>query len=1307
MDNYVKISGRLGAVVLVLLSIICLALVNSAQATEEMNTSANVPLLAAQFKDVPSTDANAIYVNYLANKDIIKGYPDGGFHPNEGLTRAQAAVVMVKAAGLNVDPTLPIPFSDVDSSYWARDYIAAAAQAGYLSGYPDKSFHPDEILNRAQGISLTLRLSKQSSQGVTLPQLNDINNNHWAAPAVAVGIASGMIGISADAKQFLPDEAFTRLDLAHALGFLLTEDSGLNSTNLFGKIKAIVGSVKVKSAAGAEQEIKNESDISIGDLIITGDNSSCELSYPDGSSMLIKENTEISVKEAKGRRYIKNDGSEGTAVDWLLMDLKKGTMFGALATKHEGQNQEEPTPNNQSQQTGQIYQSYYQRVASLNAWKLLAAGNEDLPWWQVAKTPKVKVKVDMPWGVAAVRGTFFMINVNSSNQSDIGCLTGNIEVSNQGATVPLQGGQETHIGAQNSPPTVGAPMSNLKIEQFNQVKAWIQATAQNIDKVREFMTPAPPSVQANGLPLSIILNSNYPKSTVQVVDLALAGLGGGIAAPTSSNGSGGSTGNSNNSVTTVSVLTGQPISLPWGITIDLGQMNIPAGATVSIHEESNPDLGTTSLQVAGKIVDISFANLNINQPVQLSLPINQGIDPNKTAIYLYDNGNWVYQPTQYANGMLTATVSHFSIYGVLIDQNPPANVDLSEGSRASDSIELLLRAQDSSGMVQYQIYRNSVLIATTSNSSYIDSGLQSGVEYHYQIQVSDRFQNQADTIVTLDLTTCATASGLTALVAAKATPEAGKVIFTISTAAQASHKIYYKIVDEEPTAMNVGSVIDTSSWILAVDNNPLEISVADGKYIQVIEVADIDSSVSKWGKSVVTNDGYTPPVAASGLTAAVAVKATPEAGKVMLTVNPAAQAGHLIYYRVVNAQPAAMTVGDAVYVADVWYQVNSTNAFEVTAADGKYIEVIELTNADQKVSKWGKSIPTEDGYIAPPLGAASGLTASVAAKTTPEAGKVMLTVTPAAQASHLIYYRVVDAQPAAKIVGDVVYVAENWHQVSDTNAFGVAVADGKYIEVAEIKEADQKVSKWGKSAATEDGYNAVTGITGSIVLNATSYKMGELIDISVTDNDLNTDGGTQQTISVNIKSDGDLNGIAVTLIETGNNTGVFKGEVKLKKLTNAGSTPHNLRAVVGDTITATYDDNLDAVGNNPAPVTATANVTSGTTGVIILSAPSYSGGVIITLSDMDLNTNATSAQSVRVDVNSANTDTRGFQVSLTETGNNTGIFTGSIKIGPASKNNTKPKTLGAQVDEVITATFIDELDEDGETSTVVVTATVL
>ena len=51
-------------------------------------------VIVTPFHDVSSSDANAVYINYMAKRGIMRGFPDGSFHPDQGLTRAQAAVLV-------------------------------------------------------------------------------------------------------------------------------------------------------------------------------------------------------------------------------------------------------------------------------------------------------------------------------------------------------------------------------------------------------------------------------------------------------------------------------------------------------------------------------------------------------------------------------------------------------------------------------------------------------------------------------------------------------------------------------------------------------------------------------------------------------------------------------------------------------------------------------------------------------------------------------------------------------------------------------------------------------------------------------------------------------------------------------------------------------------------------------------------------------------------------------------------------------------------------------------------------------------
>ncbi len=451
---------------------------------QEHNTIVNFTDLVASNPDIP-------YVTYLTSKGIFTGYPDGGFHPGEALTRAQAAVIVVKTAGINQAANSITPFKDVPKNHWAQAYIAAAVKAGYIKGFPDGSYHPDAKLSRAQGIALLLKLSSQNQTSAPLPLLNDVNSQHWAASDIATGIASGMVGLTSDGQCYLPDAPFTRINLAHALGILLTQDPNYYKSSLESKLKPLNGKITfLKAGQENSQEIKAETILAAGDIIQTMENSSAELDYPDGSSILLQANTRVEIKEARGRKYIKVNGQEGIAVDWLNLDLKKGTVFAALATKHEGENNtekiEEPNDKKISQPSNQAPKF----LASLTGHDYLATAanqtaRQEMPWYEAAKTKKVKVQVDMPWGVAAVRGTFIKATVNADGSCIVSCLTGSAEVSGSSSSIPLGSGQSSGISNPGSSPGQAAPMSQQDKQDFNKAQDWVVNTALNMDVNQE------------------------------------------------------------------------------------------------------------------------------------------------------------------------------------------------------------------------------------------------------------------------------------------------------------------------------------------------------------------------------------------------------------------------------------------------------------------------------------------------------------------------------------------------------------------------------------------------------------------------------------------------------------------------------------------------------------------------------------------------------------------------------------------------------------------------------------------------------
>lgn len=102
----------------------------------------------AAFLDVDSGTEVGTAVSVLADRGVISGYGNGLFGPDNSLTRAEAVKVINKIFGYTL--AADISFSDVHEGDWFYSYVAAAVNAGYISGYPDGTFRPNEALTKEQ-----------------------------------------------------------------------------------------------------------------------------------------------------------------------------------------------------------------------------------------------------------------------------------------------------------------------------------------------------------------------------------------------------------------------------------------------------------------------------------------------------------------------------------------------------------------------------------------------------------------------------------------------------------------------------------------------------------------------------------------------------------------------------------------------------------------------------------------------------------------------------------------------------------------------------------------------------------------------------------------------------------------------------------------------------------------------------------------------------------------------------------------------------------------------------------------------------
>ena len=141
--------------------------------------------ITATFPDVPADAWYATAVNTLASLGMVSGDADGNFRPNDPITRAEFCVIALAFA---YEPeSYSCSFTDVSVNDWFYTYVAQAASYGWIGGYADGSFGPNDLITRAQVTTIVNNMlgreadrSYVNNHADTLVQFNDLTSIHWA-----------------------------------------------------------------------------------------------------------------------------------------------------------------------------------------------------------------------------------------------------------------------------------------------------------------------------------------------------------------------------------------------------------------------------------------------------------------------------------------------------------------------------------------------------------------------------------------------------------------------------------------------------------------------------------------------------------------------------------------------------------------------------------------------------------------------------------------------------------------------------------------------------------------------------------------------------------------------------------------------------------------------------------------------------------------------------------------------------------------------------------------------------------------------
>lgn len=133
------------------------------------------------YADVPPSHWSFKYVEAVHRAGIMTGFPDGTFRPDEPATRANVAVAMIRARDIDPVVFLPAPpFPDI-SGHWAIKEIETAYVLGIVEGLPDGTFHPDDPIIRAETVTLIDRALGRGPllEGPVVQHFPDCHPTDW------------------------------------------------------------------------------------------------------------------------------------------------------------------------------------------------------------------------------------------------------------------------------------------------------------------------------------------------------------------------------------------------------------------------------------------------------------------------------------------------------------------------------------------------------------------------------------------------------------------------------------------------------------------------------------------------------------------------------------------------------------------------------------------------------------------------------------------------------------------------------------------------------------------------------------------------------------------------------------------------------------------------------------------------------------------------------------------------------------------------------------------------------------------------
>lgn len=159
-------------------------------------------------------------ISALSKKGLVNGFADNTFRPDENVTRAQFAKMIIEGKNISADQYIQV-FNDVNENDWFAGYASAAYEAGIIKGDEKGSFNPHANITRQEMAVMSVR-AFDIEDGDDSAFADNADIAEWARTAVCAASKAGIV-TGMDNNMFMPNNNASRAQAAVVIYRLITQ----------------------------------------------------------------------------------------------------------------------------------------------------------------------------------------------------------------------------------------------------------------------------------------------------------------------------------------------------------------------------------------------------------------------------------------------------------------------------------------------------------------------------------------------------------------------------------------------------------------------------------------------------------------------------------------------------------------------------------------------------------------------------------------------------------------------------------------------------------------------------------------------------------------------------------------------------------------------------------------------------------------------------------------------------------------------------------------------------------------------------